>query len=305
MILTKIFDLHCDTISLICEHGKLLFNNDFHIDLKRGLEFDTWVQTFAFFIPDEYIKNGALSYFKKLYNYFLKEYKANENLLSNYAKTKKLIKNKCNFLLSVEGGSMLEGNIDNIQHLVDTNIKIFTLTWNNENEIAGGVNSNAGLSNFGKKVVSSLQKNDIIVDVSHLNDKSFYDVASMSKKSIIASHSNARKICNHKRNLSDEQIKYIIDNKGLIGLNFFTYFISGEDKCTIDQMCNHIEYILSLGGEHTLCLGSDFDGADVSKEIFDIKGVEIFYHNVIKYFKKDIADKIFFQNANRFFKNIL
>lgn len=300
--MTKIFDLHCDTISLALNTNKSIYKNDLHIDLNRGLDSTTWVQTFAIFIEDKYIQNGAFDNFLKQYNFFKSQIEQCKDRYNNFLTNKKIIDGKCNYIVSVEGGSMLEGDINNIHELSKRNIGIFTLTWNSANEIAGGVNSSSGITAFGKEVISELERNNIIVDISHLNEKSFYDVASISKKPIIASHSNSKAICGNKRNLTDEQIKFIIDNKGLIGLNYYTHFINGKDDCTIDEMCNHVEHILSLGGEHILSLGSDFDGATVSSEITDIKGVEKLYNSVIKYFKKDIADKIFFDNANNFFK---
>lgn len=303
IFMTKIFDLHADTISLALNSNKNIYKNDLHIDLMRGMEIDEWVQTFALFIEDKYIDNGALNYFKRQYNFFKEQTNKYLDFYNDFLKTKKIQKNKCNYILSVEGGSMLEGNIENIDELLKRNIKIFTLTWNGENEIAGGVCSKARLKPFGKDVIKRLQENNIIVDVSHLNQNSFYDVANISTRPIIATHSNSKKICNNKRNLTDEQVKYIIDNNGLIGINYYTYFVNGENECTIDEMCNHMEHILSLGGEHILCLGSDFDGANVSSQIKDIKGVEKLYNSMIKYFKKDIADKIIFENAHNFFTN--
>lgn len=301
----KIFDLHCDTISTAMNNNKSMYQNDLHIDLCRGLENFVWVQTFALFIEDKYIQNGAFDNFIKQYNFFQNHLEKYKDKYNNVLYNKNILENKCNYILSVEGGSMLEGKIDNIQELVKRNIGIFTLTWNSANEIAGGVNSDIGLTSFGKQVVTELENNNIIVDVSHINERSFYDVASMAVKPIIASHSNSKTICNNKRNLTDEQIKFIIDNKGLIGINYYTYFINDKDDCSIDEMCKHVEYILSLGGEHILSLGSDFDGASVSSEIENIKGVEKLYNSMIKYFKKDITDKIFFDNANSFVKKYL
>ncbi len=301
----KIFDLHCDTISTAMNNNKSIYQNDLHIDLCRGLENSVWVQTFALFIEDKYIQNGAFDNFIKQYNFFQKHLEKYKDKYNNVLYNKTILENKCNYILSVEGGSMLEGNIDNIQELVKRNIGIFTLTWNSANEIAGGVSSDIGLTPFGKQVVSELENNNILVDVSHINERSFYDVASIAAKPIIASHSNSKTICNNKRNLTDEQIKFIIDNKGIIGINYYTYFINGKDDCSIDEMCKHVEYILSLGGEHILCLGSDFDGASVSSEIENIKGVEKLYNSMIKYFKKDITDKIFFDNANNFVNKYL
>ena len=148
-----------------------------------------------------------------------------------------------------------------------------------------------------------LEQNGIIIDVSHLSDKGFSDVCAVSKKPFIATHSNARKICSHKRNLLDEQIVEIIKRKGLIGLNFYHTFLNNSPKSACaDDILRHAEHILSLGGENSLAIGTDFDGAEIISE-FDndnkLLGLEkLFLDNG---FSKKLTQKIVYTNANNFF----
>jgi membrane dipeptidase len=100
------------------------------------------------------------------------------------------------------------------------------------------------------------------VDVSHLSERAFWDVADLASRTIIASHSNAKALLNHPRNLTDEQIKAILALQGLIGVTYVPWFVAEGEQVTIDHVLRHIEHICELGGEQHLMLGSDFDGID-------------------------------------------
>jgi len=158
------------------------------------------------------------------------------------------------------------------------------------------------LSLFGRQVITELEKQNIIIDVSHLNDKSFFDVAEHCKKPFIASHSNSRKVCNHKRNLTDEQIIHIKNINGLIGLNFYTSFISGGDYNSAEDIFKHIYHFLELGCENTLAIGSDYDGAEIPEFINSTEKIAILYDYMIQFgIKEKIINNIFFNNAKVFF----
>lgn len=289
----NLFDLHCDTLTELNAASQTLLNSTQAVSLSGMSGFDKITRAFAIFVPDTLKGEAAKTHFDKLYNTFL------EN--------KKLVLEKTQdieMLLTVENGNMLCGKLENIKLLKKCGVKALTLTWNGENELGFGQLKNRGLKGFGKECIPVLEQNDIIIDVSHLSDKGFNDVCAISKKPFIATHSNARKICGHKRNLLDEQILEIIKRKGLIGLNFYHTFLNNSPKsaCATDIL-RHAEHILSLGGEDALAIGTDFDGAEIISE-FDcdnkLLGLEkLFLDNS---FSPSITQKIVYTNANNFFK---
>ena len=292
------FDLHCDTVSRCYFKSiigkKSILKNNFHIDLERGKStFEKWVQTFAFWIDDKIRPERAYRSFLKQYEYFQKFslplYSGNFDL------------DFCAVLM-VEGGLLIGKDIHKIDELKKRNIKILTLTWNHENDIASGALALGGLKPFGKQVVFELENQNIVVDVSHLNEESFWDVARVAKKPFIATHSNARKMCENVRNLKDDQINEIKNRKGIIGLNFYKLFLGKDSKDGIGALVRHIDHFLMLGCEDILAIGSDFDGADMPDDIKDITSVLDINRAICENFGDAIAGKIMFENARRFFE---
>ena len=136
-----------------------------------------------------------------------------------------------------------------------------SLTWNEENELASGNRTDHGLSPVGRLAVKEMEKQGILVDVSHLNDTGFWELMDIAEKPFVASHSNARAVCSHKRNLTDEMIKEMIKRGCLIGLNYFKGFLSDDpDSAGPEDLYAHIAHFFELGAEKNLALGSDFDG---------------------------------------------
>lgn len=288
------FDLHCDTISkCFSKMKKSMLKNKYHIDIERGKStFDKWFQTFAFWMPDTINSDKA-------YDLFLKQYKYMKKFdLPIYSKG---FDSNFKAILMVEGGLLLGEDISRIDELKNKNIKILTLTWNNENTIASGALSTGGLKPFGKQVVGKLESKNIVVDVSHLNEESFWDVARIAKKPFIATHSNAFDVCLHVRNLKVDQIREIKNVGGIIGLNFYKLFLEDNCKNGVDALMKHIDYFLNQKCEDVLAIGSDFDGADMPDDIKDITYVPTVKQHISEYFGEDFANKIMFENAKRFF----
>ena len=252
----NVFDLHCDTVSACLKQGKSLFQNDLQLDLQRGSSFFCWVQTFAFWIDDCDRGEAAWNSLLAQYQLFLQEKERFSDRLFLWDR-KAVRPHVCNALMAVENGAAIAGKLNRIETLRQMGISMLTLTWNAENEIGGGADTDIGLTSFGKQAVKELEKNQILLDLSHASERCFWDCAEIAEKPFLATHSNAKAICPHRRNLTDAQIKQVISQKGLIGLNFYPVFITGEQHCTIEQLMPHIEHILSLGGEQSLCLGSD------------------------------------------------
>lgn len=172
-------------------------------------------------------------------------------------------------VISIEGGEALEGKISRLHEFYDlAGIRMIALTWNFENEIgySAKLGPEPGLKPFGLELLKEMDRLFIYADVSHLNEAGFWDVYEHMKLPPIASHSNSREICDVPRNLWKKQIQAIIDRKGYIGINFYTRFLTKEDRSTLDDVLRHIDYIFELGGEDVLGFGSDFDGIDLWPE---------------------------------------
>lgn len=291
----RLFDLHCDTITKLYTEKQQLFDGNSQVNVKKTESFDEWNQVFAVFIPDTMRGKSALEYFFEVSRFYRQQISANSKALSV----------KSNHLLSVESGAVLAGNIDNIELLRQNDVKLLTLTWNGENELGFGVSNNKGLKVFGRECVKKLEQVGIAVDVSHLSDAGFYDVASESTKPFLASHSNSRKICNHPRNLTDEQFKYIISVGGVVGINFHRPFVNENGDDYISSLMLHIEHFLSLGGEKSLCIGSDFDGADIDKSLDSIDKISTLVAAMQSAnYSDDLIDDIMFNNARDFFERL-
>lgn len=179
-------------------------------------------------------------------------------------------------ILTVEGGSACRESLEVLENLYNFGVRMMTLTWNGENELGFGSGSPdaGGLKEFGKKAVKKMNDLNMIVDVSHLSDRGFYDVAEIAEKPFIASHSNLRSITNVPRNLTDEQFKIIRDMGGIVGLNFHRYFLHEDGNPTEDDLLLHVDRFMELGGEKTLCIGSDFDGAEMPDFIRDFTALQ-------------------------------
>lgn len=261
----KIFDMHCDTLQKLTDLGGNLGDNAYHFDIKRAkMQGCDYIQTFAVFIDRESDLLPPFERCRQLIDTYYNQIDKNKEEImhcKNTADTKTALESKkIASFLSIEGGEAIEGKIEKLRYFYEKGVRIMTLCWNYDNEICGGIeNNNCGITPFGKIVVEEMNKIGMLIDVSHASEQSFWDVIEASEKPIAATHSNAKKICGHKRNLTDEQISAIIKNGGCIGINFYSDFIS-ENECQISHLLSHIEHILSLGGENNIGIGSDFDG---------------------------------------------
>ena len=205
-------------------------------------------------------------------------------------------------MLTVENGSALAGRLERIETLAKDGVRMLTLTWNGENELGSGNETDHGLSPFGREAVRELERQGILVDASHLNDRGFDDLLGVAEKPFVASHSNARAVCGHKRNLTDEQIRELVRRKCLIGLNFYSAFLR-EDGCpaTPDDLWRHAVHFLELGAEHCLALGSDADGADLPPCLDGPSAFAGLYQYFLdRGLPPALADRIFWKNALSF-----
>ncbi len=288
MVTINFADLHCDTITKMFEHDADIYQNFCQVDIKKLSTFDSVIQFFAIWLDKKYLAkpfDNTVEFIK----YYTKQIEKYKTYFTNMK-----------FFLAIEGGEALENNLDNLKKFHDMGVILLTLTWNYENDLAGGVKSQCGLKKFGGEVVELMDELNMIIDVSHASVKTFWDVYKLSKNSIVASHSNCRKICDNARNLDDDQILAIKEKNGLIGLNLYSDFIS-DGVANLNDIAKHTEHLLNLIGEENICLGCDFDGADKYpssiKNVADMKNV---YNLFKKFYGKQITDKIFYDNVKHF-----
>lgn len=167
-------------------------------------------------------------------------------------------------MLSIEGGEIINDSLDLLRQYHEAGVRIFSLTWNNENLIACPHcgRGNQGLKPFGWEVVRELDRLGIAVDVAHLGEGGFWDLIFHGNKPPMTSHSCCRALQGHTRNLTDDQIRALIEAGGWIGINFYTQFLTDAPSCDTDTVANHIIHIADLGGLGNVGFGSDFDGID-------------------------------------------
>ncbi len=319
-----IADLHCDTILDIVEKEDYhLRDNNSHIDCLKLKKGEYILQNFAMFTNLSKV-NSPFTHVNNMIDKFYEELNYNKDILSLATSFNDIENNmkdgKISAILTIEEGAVCEGKINYLHHLRSRGVRMMTLTWNYSNCLAAPnsnedknpvINNEKGLTDLGFEIVYEMEKIGIIPDVSHLSDKGFYDIAKICRKPFVASHSNAREICNHPRNLTDDMIKTISDRNGVIGLNYCNSFLSNscEKKRGVDIECfiPHINHILKIGGEDCLGLGTDFDGIDSPPlQIPDASKQQNLVTLLEKNgFKETVIEKICYKNIFRLYKELL
>lgn len=307
----KLIDLHCDTMYQLYKlKSNALRHNDGHVDLEKLHLADSYIQTFALFD------------FKEKYHYsfeHLQEYLAfgldvvhqHSDELTMITAPNQLTENRLHGLLSLEDAGSLNGELSRLDQLYAGGIRMIALTWNHENSL-GYPNSydpsemKRGLKPFGIDAVRHMNEIGIIVDVSHLSDGGFHDVAKHSTQPFIASHSDARALKNHPRNLSDEMLRTIADRGGVCGVNFYAPFLGEDPVSRVDAIVRHIDHMRNVAGIDTIAIGTDFDGITCDLEIADISQTEkLFYALKAKGYHDNDLEKIWHKNALRAFRDVL
>jgi membrane dipeptidase len=309
-----VVDAHCDTLTAMLEQQRRLGDSSGkgHLDLFRLKTGGIKVQFFAAFIAPQF-KHIAFRRALELINLYYREIKANnknivhiESLAGIYDA---LGAGKIAAVLSVEGGEALECRLDALRMLYHLGVRSLTLTWNNRNDLGDGVlagKTGGGLTSFGLAVVKELNRLGMLVDVSHLSEKGFWDVLQYSEHPVMASHSNCQALCAHSRNLSDQQIEALARKGGVMGITYVPDFLGGKES-SVDKILDHIDHAVLVGGVNCVGLGSDFDGIvhppsgleDCSKIYVITKGlIERGYHY-------STVKKILGENFLRIIKQVL
>ncbi|MFI3237012.1 MAG: dipeptidase [Lachnospiraceae bacterium] len=267
----KIIDLHCDTLLALREQQReygdfSIVESGGHLDIKRMREQGYLMQCFAAFVDlEEGDPFDRATELMDLYDSMLARH---QDCMAPVYCYDDLVQNrkggKLSTLLTIEEGAALKGSVECLEHFYNRGVRMITLTWNYANEIgypSCRKDCTLGITTRGFEIIEAMQEKGVIVDVSHLSDAGFYDVCKVSKKPFIASHSNARSLCGHTRNLTDDQIRRIAESGGVIGLNYCDDFLNNRpDQISLTDFVRHACHIIHVGGEEVLSLGSDFDG---------------------------------------------
>lgn len=307
--------MHCDTVSELYKRRKErnvgLKCNEMSIDINKLTKGNYLVQVFAVFVDFTYRNRyGAC---KKIIKYFNKELKKNKEVIQIAKSYKDIVNNaqigKMSAFISIEDGGVLGNNIKLLRKMYKKGVRIITLTWNYENEIGYGARSvNVGIKKYGFEFIKEMERLKMIIDVSHLSDRGFYDVYNNTTRPLIASHSNCRSMCNNKRNLTDDMIVKINKRGGLIGINYFDEFVNEGDSLEkiyvhAKDLVKHINHIKEIASIDCVSLGSDFDGIELNNEIDQASKMYILKQELIKSgYNNSEIEKIFYKNFIHFIR---
>lgn len=313
-----ICDCHCDTLTELYNKNASLYENEQHFDIKRQIALGGGLQFCAIYVPTEVFRyQGGLRYTLCLLDKYNQEIKKlHENGIDvlqvrTAEDAGNVLKHKAATLLAIEEGGAIDGSLEALRCLYELGVRAMTLTWSNRNDIADGINEEAtgsGLTLFGKQVVAEMNRLGMLVDVSHISTAGFWSVIETSTKPIIATHSNAKSLCSHPRNLNDEQIKALAQNGGLAGITFAGQFLEEDWRnACIESVYKHIDYMLNLiGNDDHIGFGSDFDG--ISHPPYNIQGVQDYkplIDYLSKYYSDETINKITHQNVINLMQKVL
>ena len=327
----KVWDLHCDTLSELrkAEHAgrpKSFAQNDLHIDLEKLQKGDYLLQCFAAFVNLGDKTPGAdplvtaleeIDQFKRIMAAYP------EKIAPVYTAAdirRNAAAGKISGMLTIEEGACCKGSVGVLRRMYELGVRMMTLTWNHENELAspqrnpGGVlvpQTEKGLTGKGFEFLAEMERMHMIVDVSHLSDKGFWDIVEHGTRPFAASHSNCRALAPHCRNLTDEMIRALANKGGLVGLNYCSGFLDNQPeeklcRSTTALMAKHAAHFKQVGGIEIIGLGSDFDGIGGKLEMDDCSKLPLLADALRREgFTEDEVAAIFYRNARRFFEENL
>lgn len=324
----KVIDMHCDTIyeinRLRYEDQDIgLRDNDLNISLKKMQKGDYLLQNFAMFTPLKEV-DDPICHVQHMIDTFYQELDKNKDLIQIVYCYDDIIKNtrhhKMSALLTLEEGAVVHDDLAYLRNYYRLGVRMITLNWNYINGIGYPnfqmndeshgfhcFDDQHGLTEFGIAYVKECERLGIIIDVSHLSDAGFYDVLKYTSQPFVASHSNARAICDHARNLSDDMIKELAKRGGVMGINFASDFLNEKaDMSYVSDMVKHIMHIREIAGIDCIGLGTDFDGIPQNLELKDASYMTLLYDALKESgFSEEEIEKIFYKNVLRVYQTVL
>ncbi len=278
-----VFDLHCDTaLALLREDltpGSRLRENLLHIDLNRGKTLPGYAQCFAMFTYPGFVERfhrPVTEVFGAMVSNFQRELEENRDIIRQVFHPSQLRENReqgiISAILTLEGPAGIAYDPGRLEELYQLGFRISTLGWNEDNALVGSHRTGGGLTARGKEYVRRCQELGILVDVSHVSDRGFWDILDITQAPIVASHSNLRSICGSSRNLTEEMYRALAATSGTAGINLYSEFVKEADP-TLEDVADHILRMLDLVGTDThISLGGDLDGCEALPRGFS--GVE-------------------------------
>lgn len=257
-----VIDGHADTLTLVVDEGHPFVTGGGanHIDLPRLRAAGMGIQTLTCWNEPQHIGLPAFARaMEKIGAFYQAQRQGDLRLVTKRAD---LDAPGLGFVLSLEDAAPCMGSIRHLEALYAVGVRMIGLTWNGRNEIADGVGVGpkpGGLTDVGRELVAHMQQLGIVVDLSHIAEIGFWDVLEASTKPVACSHSNAKAVHEHRRNLTDAQITAIAQQGGVIGMCFAPAFLA-PDSPGIEDVVRHIDHICELAGPDVIGLGSDFDG---------------------------------------------
>lgn len=335
----KVADMHCDTIAELYDNHKnggnaSIFENNLHIDLQKMQKGDYLLQNFAVFtnlLKTEHPFEHAM----RLIDTFYTELEPYEDRIGLVRSWKEIDENrksgKMSALLTIEEGGVCQGETAFLRDFYRMGVRMMTLTWNHENELgypnrilkqSGGEwnrppkcvpDTERGLTEKGIEFVRKMERIGVIIDISHLNDAGIWDVFRYTKKPFVASHSNARALAGHPRNLTDEMIRALAERGGVAGINFCASFLRNEEEgmaAPVHSLCRdmaaHMKHMKKIGGIGCIGLGSDFDGITSIVEMKDCSGMQLLADTMSREgFTDGEIEAVFFGNVLRVYRELL
>ena len=306
-------DLHCDTIMQLLDHPDSgdLYRNTWKIDIEKLQKAHSKVQDFALFINlgetnDPY---GRYEEMRNLCTTQIHLYGEHIQHVLSYQDVESVYESgKIGAFMSIEEGGVLGGDLDKLKQAYQDGVRLITLTWNYQNGLGEPHcgEQHKKLTPKGIEFVEAMQDLGIIVDCSHLNDAGTEQLGDILDVPFVASHSNAREVTAHTRNLPDNLIKLIANKGGVIGLNFAQSFLGTSPVSRIDDIVKHGLYLINKGGEDVVALGTDFDGIKPNTEIKDASEMYRLYDAFNEAgLSVEQCEKLFWKNADRLLKEIL
>lgn len=305
-----IADLHCDTISKLYrerQEGRTaeLCENQFQVDVEKLRRGGCLFQNFALFVDKGKEKNPYLCAKGQL-ALFREQMQENQAFIRQAGSVSEIMQNQKEGLMSavltLEEGEICEGSLDKLEEFYRAGARMMTFTWNYDNSLGG----QGGLTELGIAFLAKMEELGMIADVSHLPDAGFWDVCRYAKKPFVASHSNARSLCAHKRNLTDGMIREIANCGGVIGINFYGLFLEDDapHKSSVARIADHILHMIQTGGMDCVALGSDFDGFCGETEVADYSRMELLDQELKKRgLPQSAREAVFYQNALRVYQS--
>ena len=298
-----LFDCHCDTAVRVWLTGRSLRENSLHLDLMRLKKFSPAAQVFAVCTETLEDPQGKAA---AVIRYFKEQIEMNSDIvklcLNSHDIVSTMAGGKIAVLLSVEGAEQ----IDDIEMAYALGVRVVHITWNFDNGLCGSVmGSGAGLSEKGRCFVKKAQELGVLLDTSHISQQGFWEVLEISRKPVIAGHSNTRALCPVPRNLSDEQFIALKNQGGGAGINLYPEFLGlGRD---IDAVFAHIEHFMALGGEKAVFLGCDLDGIDeMPKGIHGVEDLGKIYEVLLRHnYPESLVRDVFINNIMNIMERVL